>query len=200
MHINSHFAVGVIFASVLNYFFNLSLFEFVLIVFFSFICDFDVFFAKYAKDHNHRLLITHSIFPSIILIIIGYILTWPAFILSGISYSIHIFIDTLDWGTNLLYFQKKQIGFKLLISKEEFEDLPQYLARYKVPASYFDEKYYSNKICLGIEIILFVLMMTFMLGFALEYIFVIPFYFIGLYFHLQRHFKLKKIEKNNNYL
>jgi len=198
MHINSHFAVGFIFASVLNYFFKFTVFDFTLIVFFSFICDLDVFFSKYAKDHNHRLLITHSIIPSIAIIIIGTFLTWPAFILSGINYLIHIFIDTLDWGTNILFFQKRQIGFKLLISKEEFENLPKYLAKYKVPASYFDEKYYSNKMCLGIEIILFILMIVFMLLFALEYIYMILLYFIGLYFHLRRHFTLKNIEKNQD--
>ena len=112
MHINSHFAVGVIFASILNYFFKFTLLEFSLIVLFSFFCDFDVLFIKFAKDHNHRLLITHSIIPSIILIIIGYILMWPVLIICGFSYSIHIIIDTIDWGTNFFYFQKKQIGFK----------------------------------------------------------------------------------------
>ncbi|MFX0002018.1 MAG: hypothetical protein ACFE9C_01125 [Candidatus Hodarchaeota archaeon] len=197
MHINFHFAVGLIFASILNIFFNFTLLEFILIVLFSFICDFDVFFNKYAKDHNHRLLITHSIIPSIVIIIIGYIFFLPPLILSGFSYSIHIFIDTLDWGTNFFYFQKKQVGFKFLISKEEFENLSQYLAEYKLPASFFDEKYYSNKICLGIEFIIFVLMVIFIVIFALEYFLMIFLYFIWLFFHLYRHFTLKKIEKNH---
>ena len=200
MHINIHFAVGVIFASILNYFFNFTVLEFVLIVFFSFICDFDVVFNKYTKDHNHRLLITHSIIPSIVIIIIGYILNLPALILGGFSYSIHIFIDTLDWGTNFFYFQKKQVGFRLLISKEEIENLPKYLAKYRVPASFFDEKYYSNKICLVVEVIIFILMVFFIVIFALKYIFMILLYFLGLYFHLQRHFTLKKIEKNHKAL
>jgi hypothetical protein len=195
MHINFHFAVGVIFASILNYFFNFSVLEFILIVFFSFVCDFDIFLNKYAKDHNHRLLITHSIIPSVVIIIFGYVFNLPALFLSGFSYFIHIFIDTFDWGTNFFYFQKKQVGFKLLISKEEFENLPQYLAKYKVPASYFDEKYYSNKICLGMEIIIFILMVIFIVLFAVNYIYMILLYFLWLYFHLQRHFTLKKIEK-----
>ncbi|MFX1310138.1 MAG: hypothetical protein ACFE9M_06975 [Promethearchaeota archaeon] len=197
MHINVHIAIGVIITSFLHYFFNFTVLEFVLIVIFSFICDFDIFLSKYAKDNNHRLLITHSIFPSIVVIIIGYILNWSALIISGFSYSFHIFIDTLDWGTNIFYFQKKQIGFKLLISKEEFENLPKYLAKYKVPASFFDEKYYNNKICLGVEIVLFILMIIFIVLFAPQYIILVLLYFIGLYFHLQRHFTLKKIEKNN---
>jgi hypothetical protein len=195
MHINFHFAIGVIFTSILNLIFSFTVFEFLLIVSFSFICDFDVFFNNYAKDHNHRLLITHSIIPSVVIIIFGYIFILPVLILCGFSYSIHIFIDTFDWGTNFLYFQKKQVGFKLLISKEERENLPKYLAKYKVPGSFFDEKYFSNKVCLGIEALVFVLMTVIIVLFALNYFFMIPIYFLWLYFHLHRHFTLKKIEK-----
>ena len=196
MHINTHIAVGVIFASLLHYFFNFTLLEFILIVFLSFICDFDVFFSKYAKEHNHRLLISHSIIPSAILIIIGFGLNWTTLLLGGINYFIHIIIDTLDWGTNVFYFQNKQIGFKFLISKEEFENLPKYLAKYKTPASFFDEKYYNNKLCLVIELLCFILMIFFLLLFAIQYLFLILLYFTGLYFHLHRHFTLKKIEEN----
>jgi len=154
MHINSHFAVGFIFASILNYIFNFNLLEFSMIIIFSFVCDFDIFFSKYSKHNNHRLLITHSIIPSVIMLLIGLIFNWTVLIISAISYFTHIIIDTLDWGTNLLYFQQKQVGFKFLISKEEFENLSQYLSEYKNPLSFFDTKYYNNKILLIIEIIL----------------------------------------------
>ena len=194
MHINFHFAVGVIFTSILNSIFNFTLFEFLLIVSFSFICDFDIFLNKYAKDHNHRLLITHSIIPSVIIIALGYTFRLPILVLCGLSYAIHIFVDTFDWGTNFYYFSKKQVGFKLLISKEELENLPKYLAKYKVPSSFFDEKYFRNKVCLGLEALIFVLMVVFIILFALNYLFLIPIYFLGLYFHLHRHFTLKKIE------
>jgi len=200
MHINFHFAVGIIFTSILNFFFDLSVLEFILIVLFSFICDFDVLFNKYAKDHNHRLLITHSIIPSIVIIIFGCIFNLPALSFGGFNYVIHIFIDTLDCGTNFFYFQKKQVGFKLLISKDEFENLPQYLSKYKIPSSFFDEKYYSNRVCLGAEVIIFILMVVFIVLFALEYFFMVLLYFPWLYFHLQRHFTLKKIEKNHREL
>ena len=197
MHINVHIAIGVISTSFLRFFCNFTLLEFVFIVSFSFICDFDIFFSKYAKDNNHRLLITHSIFPSIVIIILGVILNWLVLILSGFSYLIHIFIDTLDWGTNVWYFQKKQVGFKLMISKEELENLTKYLSQYKIPASFFDEKYYSNKICLSVEIMVFILMIVFLILFALQYIFMILLYFLFLYFHLHRHFTLKRIEQND---
>lgn len=194
MHINSHFAVGLIFASILNHFYSFSLFEFAFIVFFSFICDLDVFFAKYAIDHNHRMLISHSIIPGFLMLLLGIIINWPVLAFSGAIYSIHVIIDTFDWGTNFFYFQKKQIGLKLLISKEEFENLPKYLSKFKKAESFFDSKYYSSRVSLGIEAILFILMCVFTILFAFQFIFIITLYFLGLFFHLTRHFKLKRIE------
>ncbi|MHA1411669.1 MAG: hypothetical protein ACTSUX_09955 [Promethearchaeota archaeon] len=197
MHINSHFAVGMIFASILNYFYNFSIFEFMLIVIFSFICDFDVFLSKYAKNGNHRMLISHSVLPSILIIIVGIIFSFQVLVFGGIAYAIHIIIDSLDWGTNFFYFNKKPVGPKLLISKEELRNLDSCLSKYKVKASFFDEKYYKNKICLIVELLLFILMMIFVLIFALQYAFFIIIYFLGLYFHLSRHFYLKKIERGS---
>jgi len=194
MHINSHFSVGIIIASILNYFYSFTLFEFAFIVFFSFICDLDVFFSKYAINHNHRMLISHSIIPGFLMLLIGIITNWPVLAFSGVAYSIHVIIDTFDWGTNFFYFQKKQIGLKLLISKEEFENLPKYLSKFKKAESFFDSKYYSNKVNLGIEAMLFILMLVFIILFAFQFIFIIILYFIGLFFHLTRHFKLKRIE------
>jgi hypothetical protein len=194
MHINSHFAVGISIASILNYFYSFTFLDFVLLVVSSFICDFDVFFSKYARDHNHRMLITHSLIPGLIITIIGFIFNWLALIFSGILYSLHIIIDTFDWGTNLLFFHKKPVGLKLLITNEELENLPKYLAKFKNKESFFDEKYYKNKFTLIIEISLFIIMMITTTLFAFQYIYFIIFYFVGLYFHLNRHFHLKKLE------
>jgi len=194
MHINSHFAVGVIIASILNYFLKFNLIEFSLTVIFSFICDFDVVFTRYTKEKNHRMFITHSIIPGCIIIIFGLILNWITLSIIGLVYLIHIIIDTIDWGTNLLYFQHKQIGFKVLISKEEFENLSTYLSEYKNNASFFDNKYYNSKGCLIAELLLFILMWLFIIIFALPYILITLVYFLGLYFHLSRHYYLKKIE------
>ena len=196
MPINSHFAVGIIIASILNYYFAFNLYEFLLIVFFSFICDFDVLFVKFAKDNNHRMLITHSIIPGIVIIVLGVIFSWVALIISGISYSIHIITDTFDWGTNFFYFTKKQVGLKLLISEEEFNNISQYLAKYKNPQSFFDKKYYSNLICLLMEVLIFTGMIFFIIIFALNYFIVVIFYPFFLTFHLVRHFNLKKNESN----
>lgn len=194
MHINSHFAVGIIIASFLNFYLEFKLIEFLLVLSFSFICDFDVLFTKFAKDNNHRMLITHSIIPSVIIIFIGCIFHWVTLIISGFTYLIHIVIDTIDWGTNFFYFNHKQVGFKLLISKEEFDNLSQYLSKYKNPASFFDNKYYNNKVCLVSEVLLFIFMWVFILIFALHFVLTALIYFLGMYFHLSRHFYLKKIE------
>ncbi|MFX0057811.1 MAG: hypothetical protein ACFE85_03280 [Candidatus Hodarchaeota archaeon] len=194
MHINSHFAVGVIISSILHYFYSFILIEFLLIIFSSFICDFDVFFSKYAINNNHRMLISHSIVPSIIIMIFGFIFNWIALFFSGFVYFIHIVIDTFDWGTNFFYFQKKQVGLKLLISREEFENIGEYLKKYKRAESFFDVKYYQNRVCMGIEVLLFILMMVCAIFFAFKFILIVLFYFPFLYFHLQRHYYLKKIE------
>ncbi|MBD3253878.1 MAG: hypothetical protein GF383_02240 [Candidatus Lokiarchaeota archaeon] len=194
IHINSHFAIGVIIASLFNPLFNFDLLEFLLIVFASFLNDFDVFFSKYAKDHNHRNLITHSIIPSIVLIILGIVFYWPALFISGFAYFIHIVVDTFDWGTNFFYFPQRTFGLRLLIKNEE-ENLSEHLSQYNNPESFFDFKYYNNKISLAVEVILFVVMIITIIFFALEFMFIIFFYFLGLYFHLARHFRLKKIEK-----
>jgi hypothetical protein len=165
----------------------------------SFACDFDILFTKLAKNQNHRLYFTHSLIPSVILILIGIVIVlffnYNILLLGGMSYLIHILIDTFDWGTNLFYFPKKQNGFKLLMSMEESQNLPFFLAQYKHPGSFFDAKYYNNVGCVAIEILLFCAMIVIAVIFALEYVYFIIFYFIGLAFHLSRHYHLKKTEK-----
>lgn len=140
------------------------------------------------------MLISHSIIPGFLIIIIGIIFPYRIIIFSGMAYIIHILIDTFDWGTNVFYFPKRQVGLKLLISKEEFDNISQYLSNYKRPESFFDVKYYKNKFCLAIEVILFILMFISLLMFALQFFLVILIYFPFLIFHLQRHFHLKKVE------
>lgn len=117
--------------------------------------------------------------------------------ISGFAYFIHVFVDMFDWGTNLLYFPKKTFGPRLFMSREEEQNLSSILTQYKNGASFFDFKYYNSKIALSIEALLFVLMMVFIIALAFEYILISLIYFLGLYFHLFRHYHLKKIEKNN---
>ena len=195
MHVNVHFAIGVIIASIFHYFLDFTLFEFILIIGCSFIMDFDVFFSKFAPDNNHRMLVTHSILPGVILVIIGLIISWPALYLGGFAYIVHSIIDTFDWGTNLFGFNKKPFGAKLLITKEELNNLPEILADYKINKSFFDFRYYDSKVILIIEAILLVLMVVFIVIFAFEYILVCLLYIPLLIFHVSGYLHLKKVEK-----
>ncbi len=185
-----------IIASIFHSIFNFCLIEYTLIVASAFVSDLDVFFSKYAKDNNHRNLITHSIIPSSIVIVLGIVFNWPALVISGFALFLHVFVDLFDWGTNLFYFSKKTIGPRLFISKEEEKNLQEYLAQYKNKESFFDSKYYNNKVALTIEVILFVLMMISIIIFAFEYFLIVFIYFLGLGFHLSQHLNLKKLEKS----
>jgi hypothetical protein len=190
-----HFGIGVVIAAISKYYFNFDFLEFLIIVVFAFLCDFDIFLSKYAQDNNHRMLISHSVIPGTVIIIIGIIFNGIALIIGGFSYLIHVLIDTFDWGTNLFYFPKKQVGLKLLISKEELQNLERYLSNYKRPESFFDKKYYSCKVCFIVEVTTFILMMISIIFFASDYILFVLVYFLFLAFHLHRHFILKKIEE-----
>jgi len=142
------------------------------------------------------MLITHSILPGIIVTVLGIIFNWIVLILSGLSYSLHVIIDTFDWGTNFFYFPKKQVGLKLLITKDEFANISTHLSQYKRPGSFFDKKYYGNSMVIFMEVLIFISMIFFISIFALNYFFIIIIYFIFLGFHLQRHFNLKRIESS----
>ncbi len=140
------------------------------------------------------MLITHSIIPGVIIIILGLLFNTISVIIGGLSYFLHIIIDTFDWGTNFFYFQKKLVGLRLLISKEEFNNISNYLSQYKKKQSFFDEKYYGCSACLILETLIFILMILFITFLALEYFLVVMIYFLFLGFHVYRHFRLKKIE------
>jgi len=173
------------------------LLEFTAIVFSAFIMDFDVFFSKYAKDNNHRMLITHSILPSIVLIIVGLIFVSPVILICGGAYFIHILIDTFDWGTNFLGIHKKPFGLKFLITKEELDNLDDILSKYKIKKSFFDFRYYKNRGILIVEGILFGIMIIGIILFALEFVLFIILYGLFLAFHLSGHLHLKNIEATN---
>lgn len=193
MHINVHYAIGVIIASISHFFLKINLFEFFMIIFCSFIIDFDVFFSKYAKDHNHRNLITHSIWPGSVLLIFGIIFLNLLLMLCGITLLIHVFSDTFDWGTNLFY-TGKTIGLKLLITSEEMKNMDEILSKYKVAHSFFVFRYYNNKFCIILEILVFILMILLNIFLASEfwYFFIIYFFFLSM--HMYEYKKLKKIE------
>lgn len=193
-HINFHCATGLIIASIFHSIFNFTLIEFTAIVFSAFVMDFDIFLSKFAKDNNHRMLITHSIIPSIGLLILGLIMLSPVIFICGLAYLIHIFIDTLDWGTNFLGIHKKPFGPKFLITKEELENIDEILSKYKIKKSFFDLRYYKSRGILFTEGIFFVVMMFSVILFAIEFILLIILYTLFLAFHISGYLHFKKIE------
>ena len=196
MHINSHYAIGIIIASITNAFYHFTLLEFGLIVICGFIMDFDIFFSKYARDGNHRMLLSHSILPGFLILIIGFLVLWPALVICGLSYLIHISIDTLDWGTNFLGIHKKPFGPKFLITSEELDNLDEILSNYKIKKLFFDTRYYSKKIILFTEMLLLIFMVLLNAIFALEYILLSLIYIPFLLFHVLGYSQMKKMERN----
>ncbi len=128
------------------------------------------------------------------MIIMGILLNWTILIISGLAYCIHILIDTFDWGTNFFYFYHKNLGFRLLYSKEEIEKID---IEYKNPKAYFDIKYYNNKIILSLEMSIFIIMVLILVILAPKYIYAVIFYFLILALHLLRYYQLNKDNKLN---
>ncbi len=195
MHINVHYAIGVVVASISHYFLNLNLIEYSLIIFCAFIIDFDIVFSKYDKDNNHRNLITHSIWPGSVMLLVGLILLYPLIVICGAVLIIHILIDTFDWGINLFY-TGKTIGVRLLISREEEKNIKEILSNYKVGHSFFVFRYYGSKGFVSVEVIVFVLMMIANIFLAVEFWYLVLPYFFFFGFHFYEYKKLKNIENS----
>ncbi len=191
MHINVHFGMGIIIASLTNYFIRLNIFTFSFIVLCGFISDFDIIFKKHAKDHNHRMLITHSIYISLIIILIGIFLNEIWVVMGGIAYFWHIVVDLIDWGTNFFY-NKKMFGLRLLLSPEERIDL-SHIINDKTPNRqfFFVQRYYSSKLMIFLEIIIGISMFIALFVFAINYWYFLFGYIFFFIFHLSEYIGLK---------
>lgn len=126
MHSNVHFAMGVIIASAAQYFFPtntiMDSIYFLIIILSAIIADLDIFASKFARDNDHRNFFTHSIYPSVLILVIGVpvAILWGIHVVwfSAIGYASHLFLDTLDWKVRLFY-GKKQYGFAFLLTEDE---------------------------------------------------------------------------------
>ncbi|MHA1718491.1 MAG: hypothetical protein ACTSWX_12975 [Promethearchaeota archaeon] len=190
MHINVHFAMGIIIASIANFFIQLNIFTFSFIVLCGFISDFDIFFKKHAKDYNHRMLITHSIYISILIIIIGMIINQIWVILGGVAYFVHISIDLLDWGTNFFY-NNKIFGLRLLLNHEERNDLSHVLNDKENRQFFFVQRYYSSKLMIFLEIIIGISMFIALFTFAINYWYFLFGYILFFVFHFTEYTELR---------
>lgn len=199
MRINTHVASGIILALLLKLSIipNLSLFEILFIIFSAMVMDFDFPLAKWVKDHNHRLLPTHGYFPYLILFIIGLTLgiffsfiQYNWFLFLGLAGMIHVSLDLIDWGTaGLTPFKRERIyGGILEIPRTEGDEF--------IPQCYFATTYYHSKIILGVEAIIFSIMVVFIFIVDLIFLFLLLIYGFFLGFHLFHYIYCRTKEKS----
>jgi hypothetical protein len=148
---NTHVAFGVIITALLSLILSLSWFEFLLALWGAFAQDFDFLLSKYAKDENHRLLFTHSIWPGVTAIGVGLLLATPWVIAAGINSLFHVFIDSIDWGVTLLG-QQKLTGPKILLRGKNLT-LEDIKARYPNFRCYFTIQWFRNPLMQAFEVI-----------------------------------------------
>ena len=118
----------------------------------SVIIDIDVIFSMFIEEKNHRYYITHSFLFWVILIIIFLILRFTLtiffdyflYLIIGIIW--HLLLDLIDWGLPILP-SKKVSRIYLGFLKED--------ANIEKNSSYFLKTYWSNKLILSIELLLF---------------------------------------------
>jgi len=172
-----HIAQGIIIALLFLPF--LTLFEFYLVVFFPFLIDLDFAFSRFAKNKNHRRLITHSLLPYLALAALGFI--YPLFFILGLCGVVHLLIDVIDWGTALFApFYRDPIGGLLpqvppnIISESDFQQRQ----------CWFTKTYYSSKLILTVEALIALIAISLILIIGVQYLWLMVFYGLFLAFHL----------------
>lgn len=197
MHANVHFALGVIIASIANFFVPLHLIEYSLIVICSFGVDFDFLFSRFeTKDKgNHRNFFTHTIYPGLIIFIAGIIVysvfNYHIIWICGISYISHILFDCVDWGVRF-FFTEKYYGLYILITQDEKNLNRNYgklLRRLKEEDEFFFiKRYYQNNFIIFLDVALSLLGLGILFLFTPDYWFI----YVGFFLLLEYHLKLKK--------
>ena len=151
------------------------LFETLIIAAFPFLIDFDFLLSKYAKDHNHRRLITHSLTPYLGLLVLG--IFFPLFLALGICGVVHVLSDTIDWGTALFApFYSEPLGGILPKPPQKIIDIRDYRKR----QCWFTKTYYNSKILIALEVLFGVIAVVLIIFINIWYIWVLLFYFLFL--------------------
>jgi hypothetical protein len=132
-------------------------------------------------------LITHSLFPYLLLAALGFI--YPFFFILGLCGVVHLCIDIIDWGSALLTpFYKEPIGGILphvpasLISESNFEQRQ----------CWFTKTYYSSKVILIVEVLFALLAISLILIINVQFLWLMAFYVLFLAFHLTYYRKCRK--------
>ena len=174
MHMNFHAAVAILISMLFSSCF--SLMQILFIIGSSIIMDFDFLLSKFAINHNHRRLITHTFFLYIIFLILGILLRnvtvlYIYVFLLGICGIIHVSLDSFDWGVMLFYPIKKDIikGFLSIYKDSNNYDN-------KIPHCSFVITYYSSKLILSLELIFGILALLSILLINLTFIYLFLIY------------------------
>ncbi|MHA1383035.1 MAG: metal-dependent hydrolase [Candidatus Helarchaeota archaeon] len=194
MHMNIHAAVGTIISLLfMNY---LTEFQILLIIGVSVLIDFDFIFSKFAENHNHRRLITHTFIPYIILILIGLLFLWLNItefwiypFLIGACGCVHVSLDSIDWGILLFYpIRHNLIGGILEVPRNSNNK------NGRIPHCYFIMTYYRSKIIKTLEFIFAIsaILLIILINIKLIYVFLV--YTATLLLHL---WQLMKCEKKH---
>lgn len=176
MHMNVHAAVGILISMLFSKYF--SFFQIFFIIGASVAMDFDFLLSKFAINHNHRRLITHTFFLYIIILAIGILISkvtdlWIYGFLLGACGIIHVSLDSIDWGIMLFYPVKKDIkGGILSISVESGED------KSRIPHCRFVIAYYSSKFIICLELAFGILAFLSLIFVNLSYLYLILVYLV----------------------
>ncbi len=150
VHANTHVAFGVTITALLSMVIPLTWVGFFLAICGSFAQDFDFLLSKYAQDENHRLLITHSIWPGVVAIAVSFPLAMPWVNVAGINSLCHVLVDSVDWGVTLIG-QKKLFGFQIL-HHGKVMTLEETKQRYPNFRCFFTIQWFRNPIMWVLEV------------------------------------------------
>lgn len=199
MHINSHYLLGMIVAIISYYYFQYTFLITLLIIAGAVAQDGDFLLSKWAPFNNHRRLFTHSVWPTIIILLIGLITMTSWIIFISISVFTHIFVDMLDWGVNFWY-NGKLIGPAVLLPEKDTSHLDLPSMGYYYRKFFFTNTYMHSKWFLLTDFVLLILTVFLMVVTQFPWIFLIMGYVLAWGYHLYSYIseKRKNIELMNS--
>jgi len=200
MHSNVHYALGVLIASIAQFFFSMNIWLFLVIIVTSIIADADIFAYKLALNEDHRNFFTHSIYPTFLLFLVGIPvgILWNIHVvwISGIAYGTHIFLDCIDWKIRMFY-GKKQYGWAFLITEDE-KNLGRTRKELQLESgmdvtSFAIDRYFHNTtmLVIGITLALVAFLILFVLASEYWYVFIGYFFLLEIYLYQKKKMESK---------
>ncbi|MHA1732315.1 MAG: hypothetical protein ACTSU5_10240 [Promethearchaeota archaeon] len=154
-HFDVHFATGCVLASIGNIagliplepavwgipFFSI---PFNLVVACAVVLDFDYALAIPLGVENHRRLFTHSAWPGVVALACGAVFGSATVLFCGVALLVHVGLDAVDWGTNLLGDGKVR-GPAVVMAARSASDLKAVLGEFEKPRCYFVCAWYRHR-------------------------------------------------------